>query len=112
MRLLVADGIPAGIVDVRLQLAPGQDESGLIVEFPLTSDAAPLLVLARRGAAVAQVSEKPVDPFIRRHDELKVAHRRVRLNHSRVTDSRLRRRSSRATRQSGSPKFSAASTMR
>ena len=49
VRLRVADGIPARIVDVRLQLAPGQYEPGLVVEFPLACDAVPLVVLAGRG---------------------------------------------------------------
>ena len=46
------------------------------------------------------------------NDGLEVTHRRARLSHSRVTDSRSHRRSSRATCQFGFSKFSAASTMR
>ncbi len=112
MRLSAPDGVPAGFVDVRFQLAPGQHEPSLFVEFLFARDAVALIILASCIVSFAQVFEKAVDPLMRRRDGTKVAHRRIRLSQSGVTASRSHRRSAGAARQSGSSKFPAASTMR
>ena len=64
MRLPGADGLPARLVDVRLQLPPSQHEVGLVVDtpLPLGRTRARLVIIPVPG--VAQASEMEIHPFI------------------------------------------------
>ena len=111
MRLPVADGVPARLLDVRLQLAPREHEERLVVDPPLLIDGVRRRFVASSVLGVAQASQLEIDLLVRRRHRLKVAHRRMRLNHSRVTASLSHRRSARETSQLGRAKFSAVSMM-
>lgn len=74
-------------------------------------NAVALFDFAGRIVLATKVSEQAADPSVRSRGGLKVTHRRIRFNHSRVTDSRLLRSSAGAACQSGSSKFSAISIM-
>ena len=58
MRLSVPDGVPAGLACVRLQLAPGQHEIRLIIDFLLARNAVALISLASCIVAFEQVFQK------------------------------------------------------
>ena len=74
VRLALADGLPARLLDVRLQLAPREYEVRLVVEPLLAIDGIGRRVFAAPVLRIAQALEMEIDPLVRDRNGLKVAH--------------------------------------
>ena len=74
VRLPQADGLPACIAYLRLQLSPGQDEVSLFVEPLLACDAVAILGLTGCIVPVAQVFKIVVDLLVQGRNGLEIAH--------------------------------------
>ena len=74
MRLPGADGLPARLVDVRLQLPPGQHEIGLVVDAPLSPGGIRARSVAIPVLGVAQGSQMKIRALVHGRNRLKAAH--------------------------------------
>lgn len=110
MRLTDPDGIPASLLNVRLQLSPSEDEVRLVIDPLLLVCGSRCRFFAGFVLRVAQALEVVVDLFKYGCNGPKIPQRRIRLNHSRVTASRSHRCLERTASQFGRAKFSAVST--
>ena len=74
LRLPIPDGVPARLLDVRLQLPPREHEVSLVVDTAHLIDRARRLFPAFPVLRVAHAFEMEIDPLVHGRDGLKVAH--------------------------------------
>ena len=74
LRLPLADGRPARLLDVGLQLTPREHEVRLVVDPLFFIDGIERVVLARPVLRVAQASEMEIHLLVHGRDGVKVAH--------------------------------------
>ena len=74
VQLPLADGLPARLLDVRLRLAPREDEIRLVVEPLLAIDGIGRRVFAAPVLRIAQALQMEIDPLVPDRNGLKVAH--------------------------------------